>query len=62
MRDARYFRSQAAMCLRFAGQLNHRSEAEALRALAAEYLERAAALEAGKSGSEASSTGRDLFP
>jgi hypothetical protein len=45
--DARYLRAQAEMCLAMAQQISDRKDADELRAMAARYLERAAALEAG---------------
>jgi hypothetical protein len=45
MHDARYFRSQAELCLRIAEQLSDRNEVARLRAAAADHYARAQELE-----------------
>ncbi len=48
MRDAKYLRAQAALCLQIARQLSDRKAAENLRAEAAQYSAEAEALEQGE--------------
>jgi hypothetical protein len=45
MADARYFRSQAELCVQLAQQNSNRRNAENLRAAAAQYVARAEAVE-----------------
>jgi hypothetical protein len=52
MRDARYLRAQAELCMEMASQMSDRKAAEKLRAEAARYHSEAAELE----GMEASSS------
>ena len=48
MRDARYLREQAELCLQIARQMSDRSTADNLKAEAARYHAQAAAIEAGE--------------
>ena len=48
MQDARYLRAQAALCLEIADQMSDPKSREKMRADAAEYHARAAALEEGE--------------
>jgi|KBSMisStandDraft_5_1062788.scaffolds.fasta_scaffold3915264_1 hypothetical protein len=48
MQDARYLRAQAALCLEIADQMSDPKAREKMRADAAEFHARAAALEEGK--------------
>jgi hypothetical protein len=48
MRDARYVRAQAELCLDLARQMSDRHAADNLKAQAARYHAEAAALEAGE--------------
>jgi hypothetical protein len=45
MADARYFCSQAELCLQIARQISNRRDADNLRAMAAQYEARAEVLE-----------------
>ena len=47
MRDARYLRAQAELCLEMAGQVSDRATADNLRADAARYHAEAAEIETG---------------
>jgi hypothetical protein len=47
MRDARYLRAQAELCLEMARQVSDRAAAESLRAEAARYHAEATAMETG---------------
>jgi hypothetical protein len=47
MRDARYLREQAELCLQIARQMSDHQTAENLKAEAARYHAQAAAIEAG---------------
>ena len=47
MRDARYLRAQAKLCLEIAGQVGDRRAADTLRAEAARYHAEAAEIETG---------------
>jgi hypothetical protein len=47
MRDARYLRAQAELCLEMARQVSHRATADNLRAEAARYQAEVAEIEAG---------------
>jgi hypothetical protein len=48
MQDARYLRAQAALCLQIADQMSDPRSAEKMRADAADYHARAAAIEQGE--------------
>ena len=59
MQDARYFRSQAELCLELARQVSDRRMADSLRSDAAQYFLRATELETAKESASSQGEGAE---